>query len=223
MLRKICYYAFIMYVAVLLAPAVWAAEDTASLKIPPNQSQVKELRGLGLLVGRGESWEKVEKGWRSFLEKAKDVDVDAAANYVTQEASVEASRNQELAKKKLDQLTVLKGAVIEELGRTRAVLADAQQRKKRTMINRNEFEVTQSEPFKVILKPKEVLSFEADVAQYVRELEVNLRSIDTDVRRSTAELATMTQRREDVMKSFSEVREKLLEIGLSAQEGGAPR
>lgn len=219
MLKRTRYYTLFVCIIALIGVAARAADTSPTLRLPPNQAQVKELRGLGLLVGRGEAWDKVEREWRSFVEKAKEINLDAAVDHVTREASQEATRNAELSKKRLDQLTVLKGAVIEELGRTRVILADAQKRKTRTMINRNEFEVTQSEPFKVVVKPRGTLSFEAEVAQYVRELEANLRSIDGDVRRANAELATMTRIRQDVTKNLPEIRDKLMEIGMKVQEG----
>jgi hypothetical protein len=219
MLRRNCYYALFLALPLFLAASVRAQDTNTTPNLPPNEVQVGELRALGALVGKGEASDKVEKRWKSFLEKAKGTDVDAAVDCVIREASQEAVKNAELAKKRVGQLNVLKGAVIEELSGARVVLADVQQRKKRTMINRKEFEVTQSEPFRVIVKSREVLSFEPEVAQYVRELEANLRSIDGDVRRANAELGAMTQRHEDVMKSLAETREKLLETGRRVQEG----
>jgi hypothetical protein len=221
MLRKNCYCAVLLALTLFLVVPARSQDKNTAPRLHPSQAQARELRALGALVGRGEAWGTVEKGWKSFLEKANDVDVDTAVNYVTQEASLEAVKNAEIAKKKLDQLNVLKGAVIEELSMARVVLADAQQRKKRTMINRKEFEVTQSEPFRIIVRSREVLSFEAEVAQYVRELEAHLRSIDSDVRRANAALGAMTQRRDDVMKGLPETTEKLLETGRRVREGAS--
>ena len=219
MRKPVSQFALLFWGIALLATLVWAKEETAAPGIPPSEAQIRELKRIGVLVGGWEAWDRVEKAWRSFLERAKDVDASAAVNCVTEEASLEAARNRDVPKKRLDQLNVLKRAVIEELSGTRAVLSDAQQQKKRTMVTRHEFEVTQTEPFRVIAKPRGVLSFEAEVAQYVRDLEANLRSIDVDVRRATAELGAMTQRRDDVMKSLPETREKLLEIRMKGQNG----
>ena len=59
-------------------------------KRPLSQAQVKELKDIGVLVGRNDPFDKIENGWKSFLEKAKDVDVGAAVDVITREAGQEA-------------------------------------------------------------------------------------------------------------------------------------
>jgi len=43
-----------------------------------SQAQVKELKDIGALVGRGDPFDKIENTWKSFIKKEKDLDIDAA-------------------------------------------------------------------------------------------------------------------------------------------------
>ena len=106
----------------------------------------------------------------------------------------------------------LKGAISDELSRTRGLLALSKQRKQNVMINKKEFEVS-GEPPRVMIKPGEVLASRSEVAAYAKELEARLRSVENDLRAVSMELADMTQRRQAVMKNLPGIAKKLRESG----------
>jgi hypothetical protein len=216
------YYILLSLVITLLFVSTASGTETSkpSPNVPPNQAQIKELKELGILTARNESFDKVEKGWRAFLEKSKDMDINAAVNVITQEAAQESARSIDAAKKKLQQLNLLKGAVNDELDRARGLLAESKQRKQKVMINKKEFEMIPGEPAKVVVKPGEVISLEAEVADYVRQLEARLKSIDNDIRAISMELGNMMQRRQVVLKNLPDIARKLQETGKRVKQGG---
>ena len=202
-----------------ISGALGAETSKPSPDVPPNQAQLKELKELGVLTGRNESFDKVEKGWKAFLEKSKDIEIDTAVNVITQEATEEAGRSIDPAKKKLQRLNLLKGAVNDELGRAQVLLSEAKQRKHKVMINKKEFEVIPGEPAKIVVKPGEVISSQAEVEEYIRQLGARQKLIDNDIRGTSTELGNMTQRRQVVLKNLPDIEKKLRETAKRVKQG----
>ena len=178
---------------------------------PLSQAQLKELKDLGALMGRGHPFDKIEKGWKSFVEKEKGIDIGAAVAVITREAAQEAANNLEPSRKRLQQLNALKGTVIDELSRARGLLAASRERKQNVMINKKEFDVS-GEPSRVTIKSGEIIASQSEVADYVKELEARLKSVDNEIRAVSMEVADMTQGRQAVLKNLPETTKKLQEI-----------
>jgi hypothetical protein len=202
---------FLVLVFLVISNASGAEKSKSSNNVPLSQTQIKQLKDLGVLVGRNESWDKVEKGWKAFLEQSKDIDVGTAVNVITQEATEEAGRSIDPSKKRLQQLNLLKGAVVDELGRAQALLSESKQRKQKVMINKKEFEVFAGEPPKIVVKPGEVISSQGELEDYIRQLAGRQRLIDNDIRGVTTELGNVTQRRQTVLSNLPEIEKKLQE------------
>jgi hypothetical protein len=201
----------LVIMCLVISNASGADKSKPSANVPLSQAQIKQLKDLGVLVGRNESWDKVEKGWKTFLEQSKDIDVDTAVTVVTQEATEEAGRSIDPSKKRLQQLTLLKGAVVDELGRAQALLSESKQRKQKVMINKKEFEVFAGEPPKIVVKPGEVISSQGELEEYIRQLAGRQRLIDNDIRGITMEMSNVTQRRQTVLNNLPEIEKKLHE------------
>jgi hypothetical protein len=187
-------------------------------KVSLSQAQVKELKDIGARVARRDPFDKIESDWKSFVEKAKDIDIGSAVDVITREAEQEAAENLEPSTKRLQELNTLKGAVNDELSRARGLLAASKERRQNVMINKKEFEVG-GEPPGVTVKPGQVIASQPEVAGYVKELETRVRSIDNDTRAVSMELGNMTQRRQAVMKNLPETAKKLREIGRRVKQG----
>ena len=188
--------------------------------VPLSQAQMKQLKDLGVLVGRNESYDKIEKDWKAFLEQSKNINVDTAVNVITQEATEEAGRSIDPSKKRLQQLSLLKGALVDELGRAQALLSESRQRKQKVMINKKEFEVFAGEPPKIVVKPGEVISSQGELEEYIRHLGARQKLVDNDVRGTTIELGNVTQRRQVVLKNLPDTEKKLQETAKRVKQGG---
>jgi hypothetical protein len=187
-------------------------------RAPLSQTQVKELKDIGALVGRGDPFDKIENSWKSFIKKEKDIDIQAAVDVVTREAVQEAPKNPEPSTKRLQQLISLKDAVNDELSRARGLLAAAKERRQKIMINKKEFDVD-GDPPKVTIKSGEVIGSQAEVAGYVKELEARLKSIDNDARAASMEVSNMTQKRQAALKNLPATAKKLREIARNIKQG----
>jgi len=187
-------------------------------RVPLSQAQVKELKDIGALVGRGDPFDKIESTWKSFIKKEKDLDIDAAVDVVTHEAAQEAANKPEPSTKRLQQLISLKDAVNDELSRARGLLAAARERRQKIMINKKEFDVD-GDPPKVTIKSGEVIGSQAEVAGYVKELEARLKSIDNDARAKSMEVSDMTQKRQAASKNLPATAKKLQEIARRVKQG----
>jgi hypothetical protein len=137
-----------------------------------------------------------------------------------QEATEAAGRSIDPPKKKLQQLNLLKGAVIDELGRAQVLLSESKQRKQKVMINKKEFEVFAGEPPKIVVKPGGVISSQAEVEEYIRQLGARQKLIDNDIRGVTTELGNVTQRRQTVLNNLPEIEKKLQETAKRVRQGG---
>jgi hypothetical protein len=210
----------LLIVFFFVSGALGAETSKPSPNVPPNQAQIKQLKDVGALVGRNEPYDKVEKGWKVFLEQSKDIDVDTAVDVIMQEATEAAGRSIDPPKKKLQQLNLLKGAVIDELGRAQVLLSESKQRKQKVMINKKEFEVFAGEPPKIVVKPGGVISSQAEVEEYIRQLGARQKLIDNDIRGVTTELGNVTQRRQTVLNNLPEIEKKLQETAKRVRQGG---
>jgi hypothetical protein len=210
----------LLIVFFFVSGALGAETSKPSPNVPPNQAQIKQLKDVGALVGRNEPYDKVEKGWKVFLEQSKDIDVDTAVDVIMQEATEAAGRSIDPPKKKLQQLNLLKGAVIDELGRAQVLLSESKQRKQKVMINKKEFEVFAGEPPKTVVKPGGVISSQAEVEEYIRQLGARQKLIDNDIRGVTTELGNVTQRRQTVLNNLPEIEKKLQETAKRVRQGG---
>lgn len=197
-------------------PADGTNKSKPVARAPLSQAQVKELKDLGALVGRGDPFNKIEDSWKSFIKKEKDIDIGAAVDVITGEAAREAANKPEPSTKRLQQLTSLKDAVSDELSRARGLLAAARERKQKVMINKKEFDVD-GEPPRVTIKSGEVIGSQAEVAGYIKELEARLKSIDNDARAMSMEVSSMTQKQQAALRNLPETAKKLQEIARRAE------
>jgi septal ring factor EnvC (AmiA/AmiB activator) len=171
---------------------------------PLSADELKAVKEVGVLIGRDESPEKVDAAWRAALDKSKDLNVDAAVKAAAQEARAEAERNVQAARKKAKALQMLKGEVKDELAKTRSLLAESRKRKgPKMIINRKTFELAQMEPPRVTVKPGEVLTSQAQVADYVKELQDRSKAVEDDIALARTEHHNALQKQQKVIGQLS--------------------
>lgn len=189
--------AVILAIVGIVPPAAQAAK-------PLSADELKTVRQVGVLIGMDESPEKVDAAWRAVLDKSKDLNVDAAVKAALQEARAEAERNVHAAKKKVKAQQMLKGEVKDELTKTRSLLAESRKRKgPKIIINRKTFELAQIEPPRVTVKPGEVLTTQAQVADYVKELQDRSKAVEDDIALARTEHQNALQKQQKAIGRLS--------------------
>lgn len=191
--------------AVILAiVGIVPAAAQAKAAKPLSATELKAVKEVGVLMGRDESAEKVDAAWRAALDKSKDLNVDTAVKSAAQEARAEAERNVQAARKKAKALQMLKGEVKDELAKTRRMPAESRKRKgPKMIINRKTFELAQMEPPRVTVKPGEVLTTQAQVADYVKELQDRSKTVGDDIALARTEHQNALQKQQKVIGQLS--------------------
>jgi hypothetical protein len=121
------------------------------------------------------------------------------------------------ARKKVKALQMLKGEVKDELTKTRSLLAESRKRKgPKIIINRKTFELAQIEPPRVTVKPGEVLTTQAQVADYVKELQDRSKAVEDDIALARTEHQNALQKQQKVIGRLSATSKRMRDTARSA-------
>lgn len=198
----ICALYFVIFVGILFINVTVAAGQ--QYRILLRQDEQIELKNIGVMLGKGESTSRIQDAWRSLVERSKGIDIDAAISFILKEAEIEADRNVQIAKKKVQHYEDLRRNIRDELDKTRSSLTAIEAMKKPKVIQRKVFNINpDSTGIKVYNAGN--ISTNAEIESYINELEEKLSTIGEDQQLAQIDLQNKLQYSQQLVQTMSNV------------------
>ena len=172
-------------------------------------TQLQELKNIGTMIGRGGSLNEAQNIWKVLVERSKDMDIDAAIKYILREAKIEAGRQVQLSREKVQLYDTLKEEIRAELTRTRITLSEIEKGKPSKIVQRKLFDLRPGLGKKVVVKQEKVISTPDDIEAYIKDLEEKLNEVGEDQQLAQIDLQNKLQYSQQLLQTLSNVSKML--------------
>jgi hypothetical protein len=194
-------------VVFLLLSLIWTtnisiAQEGKTL-LPQNLSN--ELKRIGIMIGQGKPLDEVRNSWRMVVERSRGINVDSAVQNILSEARLEADRQVNLARNKVQFYSTLKRNIGDELNRTKAILSEVQKTKTPKAVQRKVFELRPGTHGEIVMQQKEVILTQVQIGQYINELEDKLNSVGDDSQLANVDLQNALQKQQQLIQMISTI------------------
>ncbi len=183
-------------------------------KTPLSPSQLIELKRFGAMIAQGKTVNEILNNWKSFVERSRTLDVDAAIGEVIREARSEAERNVQRSRSKVQFYEALRNEIRKELDHVRSARADYE-KGTRTPLQRKIFELKPGTTGKVVTRPASVITERTDINRYIVELEAELRSVGDDTQLANIELQSALQKQQQTLQTLSSISNSLNDTAMN--------
>ena len=184
-------------------------------KKPISPEEMRELKAIGAMIGRGEPKGKVETSWKRLVGRSKDMDIDKAVEITLDEAKEEAGRKVKVARDKTQKYDALKKDIHQELGRARSLEGRWKEGKPSHAVYRKVYVLERKDPNKTTIRKGNPISSKAELNQYVKELEGHLETVGEDALLAKGDLQNALQKQQQLIQMLSNVSKMLHDTATS--------
>jgi hypothetical protein len=186
-----------------------SSPPTVQSKKPISPEDMRELKSIGAMIGKGEPQGKVETSWKGLVGRSRDMDINKAVESILNEAKEEAGRNVKTARDKTQKYDVLKNDIHQEVSRARSLEGQWKEGKPSQAIYRKVYVVERKDPGKTTLRQGDLISTKAGLSQYVKELEAHLKTVGEDAQLANIDLQNVLQKQQQLIQMLSNISKTL--------------
>jgi hypothetical protein len=184
-------------------------------KKPISAEQMRELKSIGAMIGRGEPQGKVETSWKKLVAQHKDMDIEKAVEITLNEAKEEAGRNVKAARDKSQKYGMLTEDLRDEIARVRSLQGQWKEGKPSQAIYRKVYVINRKDPSKTTTRKGNLISNKAELNQYMKELEGHLETVGEDAQLAKVDLQNTLQKQQQLIQMLSNVSKMLHDTATS--------
>jgi hypothetical protein len=179
------------------------------------QSQSNELKRIGVMVGRGKPNSEVQEAWKKTINNYKDINIDNAINSILSEAKLEAQRNVETAKKRVEFNSLLKQQVSNEINSAKLNLSVVDKTKEPKVMERKAFGLSPNPEGKIVVSQTGQISTRDEITGYINNLEQQLNSIGDDAQLANIDLQNALQQQQQLLQMLSNISKMLSDTAMA--------
>jgi predicted DCC family thiol-disulfide oxidoreductase YuxK len=187
--------------------------------LQPNQ--LKELRQIGIMIGREKPHKEIESRWHTFIvglhQVSAPLDVDPLIEWVLNQGYMEAVKDSAFYGNRAKDYNSLKETIRDELSLARGTLSNENRKETSQVLHRKDFRLMSETNGQVVVEQGSVISSQTEVERYIKDLERQLASVEDDSRLANRDLEKLRQIRQQVLNQMmSKLPERLYETAMDA-------
>ncbi len=179
------------------------------------QSQLNDLKRIGVMVGQGKPNSEVQEAWKKTINNYKDINIDNAINSILSEAKLEAQRNVDAAKKRVQFNSLLKQEVTNEINIAKRNLSKVDKTKEPIVMERKTFGLSPNAEDTIIVSQTGPISTRTEITGYIHTLEQQLNSIGDVAQLANIDLQNALQKQQQLLQVLSNVSKILNDTALA--------
>ncbi len=179
------------------------------------QKQSNELKRIGVMVGQGKPNSEIQEAWKKTINNYKDINIDNAINSILSEAKLEAQRNVETAKKRVEFNSLLKQQVSNEINSAKLNLSVVDKTKEPKAMERKAFGLSPNAEGKIVVSQTGQISTRDEITGYINNLEQQLKSIGDDAQLANIDLQNMLQKQQQLIQMLSNISKMLSDTAMA--------
>jgi hypothetical protein len=179
------------------------------------QSQLNDLKRIGVMVGQGKPNSEVQEAWKKTINNYKDINIDNAINSILSEAKLEAQRNVDAAKKRVQFNSLLKQQVSNEINSAKLNLSEVDKTKEPKVMERKTFGLSPNAEGTIIVSQTGPISTRDEITGYIHNLEQQLNIIGDDAQLVNIDLQNALQKQQQLLQMLSNVSKMLSDTALA--------
>jgi hypothetical protein len=179
------------------------------------QKQSNELKRIGVMVGQGKPNSEVQEAWKKTINNYKDINIDNAINSILSEAKLEAQRNVDAAKKRVQFNSLLKQQVSNEINSAKLNLSEVGKTKEPKFMARKTFRQGLNGKDTLIVSQTGQISTQDELSVYIHNLEQQLNSIGDDAQLANIDLQNALQKQQQLIQLLSNVSKMLNDTAMA--------
>jgi len=180
-----------------------------------SRNQLIELKRIGVMIGQGKPDNEVQGAWSTLVKNNKDINIDVAVNNILSEAKLEAQRNVDIARNRVQVTSMLKEQVSNEIKTARLNLIQVDKTKEPVTMQVKTFNPGPGIQGKIIVNQTGSISTPDEITSYVNELEVQLNSIGDDAQLANIDLQNVLQKQQQLLQMLSNISKTLNDTALA--------
>lgn len=182
---------------------------------PIQQTQLSELKRIGVMVGQGKPDSEVQEAWKKTINNYKDINIDNAIKSILAEAKLEAQRNVDVAKKRVQSTSLLKQQVSNEINSAKLNLSEVDKTKEPKVMARKTFRQGLNAEDTLIVSQTGQISTQDELSGYIHNLEQQLNSIGDDAQLANIDLQNALQKQQQLIKMLSNISKLLNDTAMA--------
>jgi predicted DCC family thiol-disulfide oxidoreductase YuxK len=187
--------------------------------LQPNQ--LKELRKIGIMIGREKPHKEIESRWHTFIvglhQVSASFDVDPLIAWVLNQGYLEAGKDSAFYENRAKDYNSLKETIRNELTLAHGMLSNENRKETSKVIHRKDFSLMSKTNGQVVVEQGSVISSQPEVERYIKDLERQLASVEDDSRLANRDLQKVRQIQQQVLNQMmSTLPERLYETAMDA-------
>ncbi len=182
---------------------------------PMQKSQLSELKRIGVMVGQGKPDSEVQEAWKKTITVYKDMNIDNAIKSILSEAKLEAQRNVDAAKKRVQNNSLLRQQVSNEINSAKLNLSEVGKTKEPKFMARKTFRQGLNGKDTLIISQTGQISTQDELSGYIHNLEQQLNSIGDDAQLANIDLQNALQKQQQLIQMLSNVSKMLNDTAMA--------
>jgi hypothetical protein len=167
------------------------------------------------MVGQGKPNSEVQEAWKKTINNYKDINIDNAINSILSEAKLEAQRNVDAAKKRVQFNSLLKQQVSNEINSAKLNLSEVDKTKEPKVMERKTFGLSPNAEGTIIVSQTGPISTRDEITGYIHNLEQQLNIIGDDAQLVNIDLQNALQKQQQLLQMLSNVSKMLSDTALA--------
>jgi hypothetical protein len=214
-MKRFKVYKLTMYLLALLYMACIPNSVYAQNQKPLPESLLPDLSRIGHMISAGNAQEQIQNAWKAVLNNSKDINVEAAINYILTDAKTSSRENAERAQKRVDYDSLLKCRLSDELKIAKAALSELNKTKVKNPLNRKIFGLKPDKTGNIPVKQNGIATTKSDIEAYIKELENNQQQVGDDAQLANVDLQNRLQKQQQTNQMISTISKMLSDTAMA--------
>lgn len=214
-MKRFKVYKLTMYLLALLNIACIPNSIHAQNQKPLPESLLPDLSRIGHMISAGNAQEQIQNAWKAVLTHSKDINVDAAINYILTDAKSGSAEKAAQALKRVQYDSLLKDRLSGEIKIAKAALSDLNKTKVKSPLNRKIFGLKPDKTGNIPVKQNGTASARPEIEAYIKELESNQQQVGDDAQLANVDLQNQLQKQQQVLQMMSNISKMLYDTAMA--------